>query len=311
MTPNANDTQLLGQTCAILTALTWSFAMVLFKLSGQRVAPLALNLFKNAVGLSLLALTILVMWLAKCGPGLEVLREQPTRDIWLLLLSGFIGIAVADTIFFRGLNLIGVGIVAIVDCLYSPSVIVCAYLMLGERLAPWQVAGGAVIVGAVFVSTHVQPPKDRTRRQLALGIVLAACSMALMAFGIVLVKPLLGHFPLIWAATLRMVAGTLSLALIAAASPQRQEVYSTFRPQQVWRWSVPAAVLGAYVSMILWVAGFKYMPASAASILNQTSTVFAIVLATLLLKEGFDRRKGLALVLALAGVILVTLGGAR
>jgi drug/metabolite transporter (DMT)-like permease len=311
MNLNANDTQLLGQTCAILTALVWSFAMVLFKLSGQRVAPLALNLFKNAVGLSLLALTILVMWLAKCGPGLVVLREQSTRDVWLLLISGFIGIAVADTIFFRGLNLIGVGIVAIVDCLYSPSVIFFAYLMLGERLAPWQVAGGAVIVGAVFVSTHVQPPKDRTHRQLALGIVLAACSMALMAFGIVLVKPLLGHFPLIWAATLRMVAGTLSLAVIAAISPQRQEVYSTFRPQQVWRWSVPAAVLGAYVSMILWVAGFKYMPASAASILNQTSTVFALILATLLLKEGFDRRKAVALVLAVVGVTLVTLGGAR
>lgn len=311
MDPNANDTQLLGQTCAILTALTWSFAMVLFKLSGQRVAPLALNLFKNVIGLALLSLTILVMWLAGWGPGFDVLREQSSRDVWLLLISGFIGIAVADTVFFHGLNLVGVGIAAIVDCLYSPSVLLFAILMLGEWLGPWQAAGGALILGAVFVSSHVQPPKDRTRRQLILGIILGACSMALMAFGIVLVKPIFDHFPLIWAATLRMVAGTLSLVAVAAASPRRKEIYSVFRPAGVWRWSVPGAVLGAYVSMILWVAGFKYTQAAIAGILNQTSTIFALILATLLLKEGFDRRKLLALVLALAGVVMVTLGGAR
>ena len=52
---------LLGQTCALLAAITWASALVLFKLSGERVAPIGLNLFKNTVALILLGATLLVL----------------------------------------------------------------------------------------------------------------------------------------------------------------------------------------------------------------------------------------------------------
>jgi hypothetical protein len=42
----------LGQACALLTAIVWGYALVLFKLSGEHIPPLALNLFKSAVGLT-------------------------------------------------------------------------------------------------------------------------------------------------------------------------------------------------------------------------------------------------------------------
>ena len=69
----------------------------------------------------------------------------------------------------------------------------------------------------------------------------------------------------------------------------------------------PWRVLGAYVAMVTWVAGFKYTYASVAAILNQTNALFAMVLATVILKETFTRRKFVALALAFCGVILVTL----
>lgn len=58
---------------------------------------------------------------------------------------------------------------------------------------------------------------------------------------------------------------------------------------------------------MLWVAGFKYTYAAVAGVLNQTTVVFASVLAALFLKEQFGRRKIAALVLALIGVVMVTL----
>ncbi len=58
----------LGQACALLSALIWAFALVLFKLSGERITPLALNLYKNIVGLVLLTLTLL---------GLALLPDRP------------------------------------------------------------------------------------------------------------------------------------------------------------------------------------------------------------------------------------------
>ncbi|MFH1417214.1 MAG: DMT family transporter [Planctomycetota bacterium] len=302
------EQQILGHTCAILTALTWAFAMVCFKLSGERVAPLALNLFKNVVGLTLLVLTLWGMWAMGRGDGIAIILDAPSRDIWLLLISGVIGIAMADTLFFHALNLIGVGIVAIVDCLYSPFIILFAFVMLSESLSWLQYIGAALILSAVLVSSRLKPPRNRTHKQLIAGILLGAAAMGLMAFGIVLVKPILTGFPLIWATTLRVFAGTLSLVVIALVSRRRKDIFSAFRPATVWKWSLPGSFLGAYVSMVLWVAGFKYIDASVASILNQTSTIFAIVLATVLLKEPFTRRKFAVLVLAMMGVALVQLG---
>jgi drug/metabolite transporter (DMT)-like permease len=293
--------QYTGEICAVLTAATWAVAMIFFKLSGDRIPPLALNFFKNTVGLVLLVLTLLVL-----GHGPDMLEQHSSRDIWILLISGFIGIALADTVFFYALNLIGVGIIAIVDCLYSPCIIMFAFFMLSEKLTAWQLVGAVMVISAVLFSSRLKPPRNRTHAQLVLGIILGAIAMGMMGFGIVLAKPILNDFPLVWATTLRLLAGTVSLAVFAIVVPKWRSVWSVFRPAAVWKWSMPGAFLGAYVSMILWVAGFKYSQAMIASVLNQTSTIFAIILATVILKEEFTRRKLIAVVLAMTGVVLVS-----
>lgn len=300
------DKDLVGQLCALAAALTWATALVLFKRSGERVPPLALNLFKNVLGLILLIATLAVM-----GDGVGSLAQFPMGDLAILALSGFLGIAVADTLFFYALNLIGVGLISIVECLYSPMVILCAFVILSETLTGAHGLGIALILFAVYVSSRHKPPENRTRGQLIAGMLLGGTSVALMAFGIVIAKPVLdtGGFPLIWAATLRLIVGTVALAMILWASPQRKIHFGVFKPAAVWRYTVPASVLGTYFAMIFWIAGFKYTQASIAGVLNQTSVVFALILATFVLKEPFTRRKLASVVLASAGVALITVYG--
>ena len=160
----------------------------------------------------------------------------------------------------------------------------------------------------MLIVSRNEPPPGRTRVELLYGILLGAGAMALMTYGIVLAKPILdvADFPLIPATTIRLLAGPVLLALFAGASPQRSAHFKAFRPTAVWRLSVPGSILGTYLAMSLWVAGFKYADASVAGILNQTSIVFAIVLATLILKEPFTRRKFMAISMAVAGVVIVT-----
>ncbi|MCP4251479.1 MAG: DMT family transporter [bacterium] len=290
----------LGQACALATAVTWATALVLFKRCGDTVGPLALNLFKNSIGIVLLVLTLVLM-----GDGTGALQGFPRADLYILMLSGIIGIAIADTIFFYSLNLIGVGIISIVDCVYSPLAILFAWLLLSEALAPAHYLGAVLILGSVLTATRLAPPPGRTGRQLMVGILVAIFSMALMAFGIVGAKLVLNDFPLFWATLLRLTAGTLALAALAAASPKRRDYFAVFRPGAVWKTAIPASVLGAYLAMVLWVAGFKYTQAGLASLLNQTSVIFALVLASVFLKERFTRRKLVAMVLGLSGVVLV------
>ncbi len=295
---------MIGETCALLAALTWAFALVLFKLSVEDVPPIALNLFKNVVALLFFGITLLIL----TDDGRDLARY--TRgDFGILLLSGILGIAAADTLFFRSLDLIGVGITVVVDCLYSPFVILFAHLLLSETLAPHQYVGTALIVGAVLLSTGHVPPAGRTRGQLVYGIVLGVSSMAVMTFGIVIAKPVLDgrDFPLIWATAIRLVAGALALAILALVSPRRNAYWAVFRPSRIWKFSVPASFLGAYLAMIFWVAGFKYAKASIAGILNQTSIIFAVILATLILKEEMTRRKLVAVITATLGVVVVSM----
>jgi drug/metabolite transporter (DMT)-like permease len=318
----------LGESCALAAALTWAFALVLFKRSGERISPLALNLFKNVVGLVLLVATIvltpvvrsLLAGMAGAGApagvaeptflgGIAVVWHFPREDIVILLLSGLLGIAVADTLFFYGLNRIGVGLSAIVDCLYSPFIILFSCLILSDEPGGAAYIGAGLILCGVLISSRHAPPVDRTRAQILLGMLACASAMASMTFGIVIATPVLEYhdFPLIEATTLRMLAGTGILALFALASSHRREYWSGFRLTSTWRVSIPASVLGSYFALIFWMGGFKYAKPSVAGILNQTSVIFAIILATVLLKENFTRRKFVAVTLAMCGVVLVTL----
>jgi len=296
---------LKGEICALGAALAWAFALVLFKRSGERVGPVALNLFKNVVALLLLGATLLV---APAEGGNAT--PYSGRDVQILILSGIVGITLADTAFLAALNRIGVGLISIVDCLYSPFTIFFAWLLLGERLSWVHYLGGVLILGGVLVSSRHPPPPGRTRGQLAAGVALAVLAMALLGFGIVIAKPVIERFPLFEATAIRLLAGTVALTLLTLASPKRAEYWSVFRPSRVWWQSIPASVLGAYLSLVLWIAGFKYTEVSVAAILNQTSVVFAFVLAALVLHESFGRRKLVAVAMAIAGVLVITLGRA-
>jgi len=296
----------LGQACALLSALVWAFALVLFKRSGERIGPLALNLYKNVVGLVLLGLTLAALALRPGQP--TPWPALPGDELCLLLLSGAVGIALADTLFLAALNLIGVGLLSIVDCLYTPFVILFSWLLLSERLTAYHYVGAGLILLAITVASRPRLPVRRTRKQVVGGILLAAVSLALMALGIVIAKPSIERLPLVWSTTVRLVGGVIFLALFGLLGSNLHAIWTAFRPSATWKYALPGSVLGTYVCLLLWIAGFKYTHASVAAVLNQTTIVFASLLAALLLKEHFGRRQCAALLLALGGVVTVTSG---
>ncbi len=296
-----------GQTCALLTAILWAYALVLFKRSGEEIAPVALNLFKNVVGMILLGATLGVAVIAGVD-SFGAVRGRCFGDIALLLLSGFLGIALADTLLFRALNLIGVGLISVADCTYAPLTILFSWLLLSEKLTVFHYVGAALVILGVLISSRHARPSHRTPGQVLAGVLLAITAIGTMAFGIVLAKPVLEETSVLWATTLRMVAGLVFLGLFALLGADWRQHWRVFRPSRIWRSALPASVLGTYVCLLLWVAGFKYTYASVAALLNQTSVVFATVLAAFMLKERFGRRQAVALVLAVLGVVVVTFG---
>jgi drug/metabolite transporter (DMT)-like permease len=206
------------------------------------------------------------------------------------------------------LNIVGAGINAIVDCLYSPFVILFAYVLIGERIGRWQFVGMALIILGVLIASRHEPPRGVTRRRLVIGVSWGVLSMATLGFGIVIAKPVLDRSPVLWATAMRQFGSLAALSLVALASPRRREFFAVFRPSRSWRFSVPGTLLGSFLALILWIAGMKYSTASVAAILNQTSTIYILILASLFLGEAFTLRKVLAAGMAVGGIVLVILG---
>ena len=68
-----------------------------------------------------------------------------------------------------------------------------------------------------------------------------------------------------------------------------------------------ASILGTYLSVIFWLAGFKYTLAGRAAIYNQLSTIFIIIMAVLFLKETMNVKKWIGITLSIIGAILVSM----
>jgi len=291
----------LGETLALMAAVVWALAVVCFKKSGESVHPIGLNVFKNVLAAVLFVPTAWIF-------GETLLRQVPGEEYVMFLVSGALGIGISDTLFFKSLNVLGAGRSAIVDCLYSPSIIGLSLIWLGESLGVWEIVGVIMIVSAVLsiLVEHQSVPAERSH--VILGVLWGVLAMVTMAVGIVMIKPLLERSPLIWATEVRLLGGLAVLAVALFLHPARLVIMKSIGHPQRWGYLVSGSFAGAYLSMVLWLAGMKYTQASTAAALNQTSNIFVFIFAGMLLKEKITLVRTVAIILGVLGALLVTFG---
>jgi len=290
----------LGHVLATGTAIAWALSIILFKKSGETVHPIALNLFKNSLAAVLFLPTL---WFF----GQTLFRSVPAGDYLLLMASGALGIGISDTLFFMALNRLGAGLIAIVDCLYSPFVILLSVLFLSERMTALQSFGAGIIAFGVLLGSIEKPKHGLTRRNLWLGILFGVLALGGTAVGIVMVKRLLERSPLLWVTEIRLMASIIVLVVVLLLHPARRTIVRSLSFARSWRYTLFGSFTGAYVSMVAWLGGMKYTEASIAAALNQLSNIFVFVFAAALLKEPVNLQRVIAIVLAVGGALLVTL----
>ena len=291
---------LVGEFFSVACAACWALAVVLFRRSGETLPAFELNLFKNVLATALMVPTILFFH----GPALPGFSPSEWA---IVLVSGLIGIAIADTWYLRALNLMGASRTGVVGMLFSPFVIVLSVLFLAETLRPLQYLGFVVVLAGVLLVTWQRHRQDVSLRALRLGVAFGAGSVLLMATGIVMVKPILEEHEFLWTVGVRLAAGAGGMLLYVHFSRGWERMALHYRARQPWVTIVVASLMGSYVSMILWLAGYKLTQASIASVLNETASAFIVLFAWLMLGEPLSRRKLGGVALAFLGVTLVVL----
>ena len=270
------------------------------KRAGETVPPFELNLFKN-IGIALLLFPAVFFF------EFDAWQKFSSSDIWILAISGVIGVCVADWLLLASLNLLGAGRNAILDCLYSPFVIVFAWFALGEELTLDRIGGGLLVVAGILIVTLPEQNSGKVKK-LSLGIAYGIAAMISMAGAIVLAKPVLEKAPFFAAMEIRMLAGVASgfFGLLVVGKLRMFAKLPTspkFPHLRVW----VGICLPAFFAMCLWIQGYRLLDASLASILNQTSTFFILVLAYWFLGEKLNVLKVLGALVAFGGVVIVVL----
>ncbi|THB77110.1 MAG: EamA family transporter [Desulfobacteraceae bacterium] len=301
---------MLGAVLAILAAVFWALAVILYKKSGDLFSPLSLNLYKSIVAFVLVGATMALL-------GVPLFPDEPLEHWALLTLSGLLGITLADMFFFMALSRLGAGLMAITECAYLPFMILFSFVLLSETLSLAGILGGVLVLSAIVIGTVFgeqgmgkapgQPEKTENSKEIATGVVLGCVSIVFLALGIIMVKEVLEVTNLFWATLVRVTAGIVSLTLIILVHPRRKQYMDELKFSKAWLVALPASIAGNYLALICWMGGMKYTSASRAAILNQMSTIFIFVFAAMFLKEKITPAKTVAICLAVSGAWLTLL----
>jgi drug/metabolite transporter (DMT)-like permease len=295
---------MIGEAMALASALCWSVSVILFRrlfARGEGISPFAMNLFKNVVAIVFMAALLLVTG--------GTLNTDRSAEAWLrLIVSGILGIGVSDMLFFHALRRLGPGRLTVVECLYSPAVALFGVLLLGEVPTPAYALGAGLVVAGMLVVTRDERGKGADTGESPLsGALFGMGAMLTVALAIVVAKPAFDTGSLVEVALIRILSGTGALLLWMLPSAERRAAVTILRPSPLWGAMLPATLLGTCISMLFWVGGFKYTDAATAAVLNQTTTVFTLLLARMMLGEPLTPRRVAGVVLGFSGAVCVML----
>ena len=287
----------MGDLYAVITAVCWSSAVILLDISTKNFTAIQLNVLKNFIGVFGFVLTIIILSIP--SPNFSQV------DIFTLALSGFLGILIADGLFLESLRRLGSGLSAVVSTIYTPTVFIIAFILFNETINLHSYIGGVLVLGGITISVF-QPPKTIKKRDLYIGILFGIMANILTAYSVLIIKPIMKNNSVIYIALYRFSIGFIFGILINILKSGIKQVIQKFKQGLTNQYVILGAFLGTYLSVIFWLAGYKYTLAGRAAIYNQLSTVFIIILARVFLKEPMTSKKIIGVSLAIFGAMIVS-----
>ncbi|MBF2087866.1 MAG: DMT family transporter [Synechococcales cyanobacterium K44_A2020_017] len=291
-------TPLIGELAALTAALIWAVASSIYASLGKQVSPLALNLSKGLIAITLVGLTLV---------GRGTWPNVPGWAIALLLLSGGIGIGLGDTAFFTSLNCLGARRGLLLESLAPPMAALIALMVLQEYLplAAW--LGIMLTVGGVsWVVVERTPSTPQFQARPRRGILFGFLAALSQASGAVLSRAALSGSEIdpLWSTFLRLVGALLVLVILVAMRQQQGEVVALGRSRRLALTVAVTAFFGTYLAIWLQQVALKFTAAGIAQALGATSPLFVIPIAVWM-GDRVSPRALLGMVVALGGVWLL------
>lgn len=307
----------LASLAALGAAFTWGLGSMFFSRSlahapatvragGDPLAPSGANLVKN-----------LLAFLVFAAYAVATKDDLPAAAAWpRLLVSGALGFALGDMLYFAALPRIGVQKSAMLGELNVPFTAALSFAFLDERFTAVFLAATAVVLGGVTLVV-AEPARATVVRS---GFARAGLACALAAALFQSIGALVGHSGMegtsVLGGTLVRMAGGIAAAFVVApiagalsgsgAATEFARLVRPFHDRATWKPLAVAAFFGAVLGLPLFHFALRELDPGRAMVLFATTPLFTLPL-SLAFGERHDARAWLGTFVGFAGVAWIVL----
>ena len=297
-----------GEICALSAAICWSFAVIIFKSASKSLSPLLITALKNTIALLLFIVFFLIYGIPIWYDGFT------TSDYIKIIISGCLGMGFGDVLFIYALSKIGANRIAIINC-FEPAVIYFfSIIMLGTILTFQQLLGFIIVITSLLIISYEKDQDDIDKKTKMYGLMLQVIAIFLSSFGIVLIKPVLSKVThsidlQLWVTVFRLFPGFIVAWTIFLFQKNKHILLRPLKENsKVLRKILLSSGLGTFIALSFWIIGYANIEKPPiASIIGQTSVIFITILSWVILKEKISKIRILSMVIAILGVLLITI----
>jgi len=256
-------------------------------------------LFKNAFGAIVLGVLAFSLGSGRGGGGIG------EGNMSWLLVSGALGLAGGDLLYFVALAHIGASRTVILTMITPVLTALMAWVAFGEQLSAQQWAGALlVILGGVVAESRNLGENSRNRADV-IGVLAALGCAGIFSLGNVLTRWGVSDTEMVSSASVRLAGGAVGLLVIAVfRGNTRATLIAPFRAS-TWRAFLLPSAIGTWCGMSLLMGGLTWAKQGVAAAMAAATPLFSLPLAVLILHERPGRHGWLGATLVIAGVVVM------
>jgi drug/metabolite transporter (DMT)-like permease len=303
------DSNLVGESAAILTSCLWTFSSLFFTSAGKRIGSFSVNAYRTIMAIGLLVCAHAVL--------LGTLLPLASSGQWFWMgLSGIVGLGIGDFGLFAAYVTIGPRRSVLMQASAPIFASLGAYFMLGETFSSVAILGVAVTLSGIVLVLLEKEEKSEgklaARKRRNLGVFFGLISAMGQGFGVVLSKK--GMYldvsvamnPLSAALIRMMLAGVFvwTCALFAGKLP---ELRLAVKDKEGIKYAAAGALVGPFVGMTLSMVAVADTQAGIAQTLMSLMPVIIIPVIWIIYRERTSWRGIIGAMIAVIGVAILFL----
>ncbi len=289
---------ILGPAAALAAAITWTFSVLLGTAASRRIGAMSLNLPRLAIAF---ALFCAYGWAVRGNP----LPAGASASNWLwLMLSGVVGLGLADLCLYRAFVLIGPRLAMLVNSFYPVAAALLAWAVLGERLG-WLSWLGVVVTIAGITTVLLSKGNGERHSHWGRGVALAGLSALGMAVGMVLSKLGLQGLDAMSATQIRVLGGMAGFVVVLAAAGWIGRTVTAMGDLRAVGLLAANSFLGTFVGVSLMIYSLQHTATGVTSTLTSIVPVTIIPFSILVYRERVSPAAIIGAIVTVAGVAML------